>query len=127
MSYNQLQNNMSAHIIEIFQQSNVKFNIHLDSLQGLPLSTFMTVAMVDSVTGVMVDCQKVKTNIHVIQNYVCSLALTDFNNCLTFTAVNEQAKPFILTATLNFKSRLNHNNLLLCTKKRKLCCDYTFT
>ena len=82
---------MSAQIIEIFQQSNVLFNIHLDSLQGLPWSTFMTVAMVDSVTGVMVDCQKVKTNIHVIQNYVCSLALTDFNNCLIFTAVNEKS------------------------------------
>ena len=51
----------------------------------------MTVAMADSGTGVMVDCQKVNTNIHVIQNYVCSLALNDFNNHLIFTAVNEKS------------------------------------
>ena len=51
----------------------------------------MTVAMVDSGTGVVVDCQKVKTNINVKQNYVCSLALTDFNNHLIFTAVNEKS------------------------------------
>ena len=86
---------MNAHIIEIFQQSNVLFNVRQ---QCLPWSTFMTVAMVDSVTGVMVDCQKVKTNIHVIQNYVCSLALTDFNNCLIFTAVNEKAEPCIFNS-----------------------------
>lgn len=41
--------------------------MYVNSLQGLPWSTFMTVAMVDS--DVMVDCQKVKTNIHVIKNY----------------------------------------------------------
>ena len=86
---------MNAHIIEIFQQSNVLFNVRQ---QCLPWSTFMTVAMVDSVTAVMVDCQKVKTNIHVIQNYVCSLALTDFNNCLIFTAVNEKAEPCIFNS-----------------------------
>ena len=71
----------------------MSYSTYVNSLQCLPWSTFVTVAMVDSVTGVMVDCQKVKTNIHVIQNYVCSLALTDFNNCLIFTAVNEKAEP----------------------------------
>ena len=69
----------------------MSYSTYINSLQGLPWSTFMTVAMVDSGTGVMVDCQKVKTNIHVIQNYVCSLALTDFNNHLIFTAVNEKS------------------------------------
>ena len=69
----------------------MSYSTYVNILQGLPWSTFMTVAMVDSGTGVMVDCQKVKTNIHVKQNYVCSLALTDFNNHLIFTVVNEKS------------------------------------
>ena len=44
----------------------MSYSTYVNSLQCLPWSTFMTVAMVDSVTGVTVDCQKVKTNIHVI-------------------------------------------------------------
>lgn len=69
----------------------MSYSTYVNSLQGLPRSTFMTVAMVDSGTGVVVDCQKVKTNINVKQNYVSSLALTDFNNHLIFTAVNEKS------------------------------------
>lgn len=69
----------------------MSYSTYVNSLQGLPRSTFMTVAMVDSGTGVVVDCQKVKTDINVKQNYVCSLALTDFNNHLIFTAVNEKS------------------------------------
>ena len=69
----------------------MSYSTYVNSLQGLPWSTFMTVAMVDSGTGVVVDCQKVKTNINVKQTYVCSLALTDFNNHLIFTAVNEKS------------------------------------
>ena len=69
----------------------MSFSTYINSLQGLPWSTFMTVTMADSGIGVMVDCQKVNINIHVKQNYVCSLALTDFNNHLIFTVVNEKS------------------------------------
>ena len=38
--------------------------------------------------GLMVDCQKIEVNI--AHNFFCSLALTDFNNHLTFTVVDEK-------------------------------------
>lgn len=66
----------------------MSYSMYVNSLQGLPsqVYSYITVTMVDS--GVMVDCKKVKTTSHVIQNYVCSLALIDFNNHPIFTAVN---------------------------------------
>ena len=38
--------------------------------------------------GLMVDRQKIETNI--AHNFFCTLALTDFKNHLIFTAVNEK-------------------------------------
>ena len=38
--------------------------------------------------GLMVDRQKIETNI--AHNFSCSLALTDFNNHLIFTIVDEK-------------------------------------
>ena len=54
--------------------------------------------------GLMVDRQKKETNI--VHNFFCSLALTDFNNLLTFTVVDEKKlNGFTLTAMLKNKSR----------------------
>ena len=38
--------------------------------------------------GMMVDCQKIEINI--AHNFFCSLALTDFDNHLIFTVVDEK-------------------------------------
>ena len=52
----------------------------------------------------MVDRQKIETNI--AHNFLCSLALTDFNNHLIFTLVDEKKlNGFTLTAMLKNKSR----------------------
>ena len=54
----------------------------------------------------MVDRQKIETN--VAHNFFCCLALTDFNNHLIFTVVDEKKKKlndFTLTAMLKNKSR----------------------
>ena len=56
--------------------------------------------------GLMVDRQKIETNI--AQNFFCSLALTDFNNQLIFTVVDEKKLNGFtgnLTPTLKNKSR----------------------
>ena len=54
--------------------------------------------------GLMVDCQKIEVNI--AHNFFCSLALTDFNNHLTFTVVDEKKmNSFTLPAMLKNKSR----------------------
>ena len=42
----------------------------------------------------MVDCQKIETNI--THNVFCSLALTDFNNYLIFTVVDEKNRTVLL-------------------------------
>ena len=52
----------------------------------------------------MVDRQKIEINI--AHNFFCSLALTDFNNHLIFTVVDEKKlNGFTLTAMLKNKSR----------------------
>ena len=54
--------------------------------------------------GLMVDRQKIEINM--AHNFFCSLALTDFNNHLIFTVVNEKKlNGFTLTAMLKNKSR----------------------
>ena len=55
--------------------------------------------------GLMVDRQKIEINI--AHNFFCSLALTDFNNHLIFTVVDEKKKlnGFTLTTMLKNKSR----------------------
>ena len=54
--------------------------------------------------GLMVDRQKIEINI--AHNFFCSLALTDFNNHLIFTVVDEKKlNGFTLTAMLKNKSR----------------------
>ena len=42
--------------------------------------------------GLMVDCQEIETNI--AHNFLCSLALMDFNNHVTFTDVDEKSEQF---------------------------------
>ena len=52
----------------------------------------------------MVDRQKIETNI--AHNFFCSLALTDVNNYLIFTVVDEKKlNGFTVTAVLKNKSR----------------------
>ena len=54
--------------------------------------------------GLMVDLQKIEINI--AHNFFCSLALTDLNNHLIFTVVDEKKKEvngFTLTAMMKNK------------------------
>ena len=51
----------------------------------------------------MVDRQKIETNI--AHNFFCSLALTEFNNHLIFTVVDEKTKSFTFSAVFKNKSR----------------------
>ena len=54
--------------------------------------------------GLMVDRQKIET--YIAHNFCCSLPLTDFNNHLIFTVVDEKKlNGFTLTAMWKNKSR----------------------